>query len=45
MERPIWQKILYNIWPSIHRTVANVLFFIVRIIKAGVRVGLRQIGM
>lgn len=34
---------LINIWPTINRIINNFVSFILRVIKAGVRIALRQI--
>ena len=44
MDRPLWQKILYNAWPSIQRAIENFLFFVFRIIKAGFKIAMDQIS-
>ncbi|HYM65513.1 MAG TPA: hypothetical protein VES68_03465 [Candidatus Sulfotelmatobacter sp.] len=43
MQRPLWQRIIYNIWPSIHRTITSIVFFIVMVLKATVRLALKQV--
>ncbi len=43
MERPWWQRTLYNIWPTIYRTINSVLFFIMMILKTTVKLIIRQI--
>lgn len=43
MERPWWQRALYNIWPKIYRIINNVLFFIIMVLRGLVRGMLKQI--
>ena len=43
MERPLWQRILYNIWPTIHRIINNTLFFVIRFIKTLIKLIIQQI--
>ena len=43
MEKPLWQKFLYSIWPSIYRTINGVIIFIFRVLKATVRIGVKQV--
>lgn len=43
MERPWWQRALYNIWPKIYRTINEVLFFIMMVLKTSVKIAIDQI--
>lgn len=43
MNRPTWQRIIYNIWPSIYRTINGILFFLLMIIRTGVKEAINQI--
>ncbi|MGA2967969.1 MAG: hypothetical protein ABSD69_02265 [Candidatus Levyibacteriota bacterium] len=43
MERPTWQRILVQIWPTIRRIVNDILFFLERIIKSFIHTVLQEI--
>lgn len=43
MERPAWQKILYEIWPTIRRVVNDTLFFFEKIIRSFIATVLKQV--
>jgi hypothetical protein len=43
METPAWKRALYQIWPKIQRFLTGILFFVFRIVRAGVKEGIRQI--
>ena len=43
MERPWWQRAIYNIWPKIYRVLNEVLFFIFMILKTTVKMAIKQI--
>lgn len=43
IERPAWQRILYQIWPSIYRFINKVIFFIVSVTRETLRLMLRQV--
>lgn len=43
MERPWWQKALYNIWPKIYRALNEALFFIFMVLKTTVKIAIGQI--
>ena len=43
MERPWWQRLIYQIWPRIYRLINGIIFFIIMIIRGAVREGIRQI--
>jgi len=43
MERPYWQRMLYNIWPKIYRTINTGLFFVLMVIKSAVKIAIKQI--
>lgn len=43
MEKPWWQKALYEIWPKIYRIINSVLFFILMILRSLVKGIIRQI--
>lgn len=43
MERPWWQRALYNIWPKIYRALNKAIFFIFMVIKTTVKIAIDQI--
>lgn len=43
METPAWKRALYQIWPKISRFITGILFFILTVVKGGVKEGIRQI--
>lgn len=43
MERPWWQRILYNVWPSIYRFINSNFSLLLRIIKNTLKEAIRQI--
>lgn len=43
IERPWWQRALYNIWPTIRRIVNDILFLIEKIIRGTIKTILEQI--
>jgi len=43
MERPLWQRILVQIWPTIRRVVNDVWFFFARIIRSFIRIVLEEV--
>ena len=43
MERPWWQRVLYNLWPKIHRVLTEVVFFILMVLKTTVKIAIDQI--
>jgi hypothetical protein len=43
MEQPAWKRALYQIWPKINRFFTGIIFFIFKIVRAGVKEGVRQI--
>jgi hypothetical protein len=43
MERPLWQRIAYNIWPFIRRVVNDTLFLIEKIIRGAINTIKEQI--
>jgi len=45
IERPYWQKVLYNAWPYVRRITNNGLFRIVKVVRSGIRIALDQIKL
>jgi len=43
IERPWWQKVLYNVWPYLRRVINNALFRIVKVVRSGIKIALDQI--
>lgn len=43
IERPWWQRFLYQIWPEIYKFVNRLVFFIVSLIRSTVRLIFKQI--
>lgn len=43
MERPWWQRVLYQVWPKIYKLINGVLFFILMIIRSAVKLAIKQI--
>ncbi len=43
MERPWWQRVIYQIWPRIYKLINGIIFFILMIIRSAVREAIRQI--
>ena len=43
IERPWWQKFLYNAWPYIRRVTNNAFFRVVKVVRSGVKVAIDQI--
>lgn len=43
MERPWWQKALYEIWPKIYRIINNAIFFILMVLRSLVKGAIKQI--
>lgn len=43
MERPYWQRLLYNIWPKIYRTIDGTVFWLLRLVKSTVKEAIKQI--
>lgn len=43
IERPWWQRILYQIWPTIYKFINRVVFFIVSVTRETFRLIFRQV--
>jgi hypothetical protein len=43
MNKPWIIRALYQVWPKIYRFINRVLFFIMMVIRGGVKEGIRQI--
>jgi len=43
IERPWWQRVLYNIWPAINRIINNGLFRFAKILNSAIKMALKQI--
>jgi hypothetical protein len=43
MERPWWQKIIYQIWPKFYRFLNEAISFILLILKSAVKLAMEQI--
>ncbi len=43
IEKPWWQRLIYNTWPYIRRVVNNAFFRVVKVVRSGVKVALDQL--
>jgi hypothetical protein len=43
MERPFWQRVLIQVWPTIRKVINDILFLFEKIIKSFIKTLLGQV--